>query len=156
MAAGFVDRFFGPTIGGAISGLTDKVVAATREEITKYAPQLLAMGKEQFEKYFPELLALAKEELEKYAPQLVQAAKDEMHAQMEHWMPILMTGLAKTVTTSIAHIGGEGGPIDKLTDMTPGDIDDKVVDPITKELFGWLGGVFGGAIPQIGSADGRS
>lgn len=153
---GFADKFFGPTVAGAINGLTDKVVKATREEITKYAPQLIAVAKEQFEKYFPELMALAREELEKYGPQLMEIAKKELHEQFEHWMPILMTGLSKSVTTSIAHIGGEGGGFDKLTDMSSTEIDDKILDPVAKEVFSWLGGVFGGALPQPGSADGRS
>ncbi len=153
---GFFDKFLGPTVAAAIDGLTDKVVKATREEIQRYAPQLIGIAKEQFEKYMPEIIDFGKEQWDKYGPQLIDMAQKELHDQFEQWMPILMTGLSKTVTLSLAKVGEQG--IDKLTDLTPTDIDDKFVDPIAKEVFDWLGTVFNnniqGAIQQ--SSDGRS
>lgn len=127
---GFVDKFFGPTIAGAINGVKDDLVNAVRDELKEQAPNLIAAGERLFDRY---------------GPQIMDQLAKELHTQLEHWMPILMTGLSKTVVETSQRIAIEG--VDKLTDLTPSELDDKIVDPVAKVAFEWLGQVFSGALP---------
>lgn len=141
---GFIDKFFGPTIAAAITGVKDDIVGAVKSEIEKYAPTLMGVAVAQFDKYFPQLLALAKDELQKYGPQLMDMAKTELHDQFEQWMPILMTGLSKSAVDTAVKLADHG--IDDLARLTPTELDDKFVAPIAKGLVDWLGQVFSGAL----------
>lgn len=130
----------GPTVAKSIDSLKDDLITAVRGEIVKYAPQLIDLAQREFEKYFPQLLELAREQLEKYGPQLVGMAREELHAQFEEWLPILVTGVTQAGIHTAAALAVKGE--DALTNAIPGTLDDKIIDPIFKNVMGTLQTVF--------------
>jgi hypothetical protein len=111
-------KLFGDVINLDFEAFKADVVAAVKTE-----------AKAQFDVYFPQLLGLA---------------KTELHDLFEQWMPILMTGLSKAAVSTAVKLGEAS--VDKLTDLTPTQLDDQIVDPIARELFDWLGTVFSGQL----------
>lgn len=137
-------KLFGDAINLDFEGFKTDVVAAVKTEAKAqfdvYFPRLLALAKDEFEQYLPELKAQVTQIIETYGPQLMSLAEDKFTALFQEWFPILMTGLTKSVVSTSVKLGSEG--VDKLTDLTPTQLDDQIIDPIAKELFTWLGTVF--------------
>lgn len=122
---------FGPSVVSAINAVRDDLVNAVKGGIDKYTP---------------ELIAAAERQLDKYGPQLMEIAKKELHERFDEWMPILAAGLTKAVLKGMQELVVGGA--DKLTDLTPTDIDDKIVDPIVDHVMNdWLPGLFSGLLP---------
>lgn len=123
---------FGPSVVKAIDSVKDDLVEAVK-----------GAAKDGLDKWTPFLISAAERQLEKYGPQLMQIAKDELKERFDEWMPILTAGLSKVVLEGMKSmvVGGT----DKLTDLTPTEVDDKIVDPIVDHVMNeWLPGLFSG------------
>jgi hypothetical protein len=64
-----------------------------------------------------------------------------IRAELTAWIPIFV----KTIVTSVAQSAGQlvVNTEDKITDIIPGDLDDKVLDPIVTNTLDRLGDLIG-------------
>lgn len=66
--------------------------------------------------------------------QIRSEVTETIKAEIREHMPAIIEAVVKAVAQSAGQIAVTG--VDKVTDMIPGDLDDKIIDPIVKNVLG--------------------
>ncbi|MCV7210518.1 hypothetical protein H7J75_17795 [Mycolicibacterium canariasense] len=75
------------------------------------------------------------------ADELLTEVTDTIKKEIREHLPAIIEAVVKAVAETSAHLATDG--VDKLTDVIPGDLDDKVIDPIVTNVLGSILNRFG-------------